>query len=257
MKVMVCCAGCFAADGNPLNAHIEWHEVNDQGAYLTTCPRGHTTVSVVQQQKFEVLFELGANALLDGYPGEAITRFASALERFFEFFINVISVKHSLAPEAFGTTWKELASSSERQYGAYLLVHLLHYGTPPSPNPEKMKPAGATGKTKDWKTFRNSVVHKGYIPLIAEALQYGELIYQFINAQITTLLETAGKAVQTATFRLIQEGASSFPEVSDYYSQTIALPGIVGILKGGTAKPFADALEEVRGYRHLMSLPAN
>lgn len=252
MKVMVCCGGCFQEDGHPLNAHTVWHEVNDRGAYLTLCPRGHKTISVVQQQKFEVLFELGANALLDDYPGEAIARFASSLERFFEYFIRVIAVKHSIDLEAVNGTWKEVAGSSERQYGAYLFFHLLHYGTSPQPNPEKMKPAGSRSQAQNWKAFRNSVVHKGYIPSTAEAMAYGELVYDFINGQVRTLLDTAGNDVGKATILLLQDGFQAFAEEGVVFNQTIALPGIVGILKGGSATPFFEALEEVRGYRYLM-----
>lgn len=253
MKVLVMCAGCFQEDGHPLNGHTAWHEVNDRGAYLTECPRGHKTISVVQQHKFEVLFELGARALLDGYPGEAITRFASSQERFFEFFIRVVAQRNEIAQAALKLTWQELANSSERQYGAYLMLHLLHYGTSVSPNPEKMKPAGATGNTKDWKAFRNSVVHKGYIPSTEEATQYGGLVYDFITSQVASLLSTAGESVQIASMNLIMEAADSFRDIEGpRYNQTMAIPGIVGVLAGTEARTFSEALEQVRVMRSTM-----
>ncbi|MFG0828190.1 hypothetical protein ACF8R6_07400 [Pseudomonas sp. CJQ_7] len=253
MKVLVMCAGCFQEDGHPLNCHTAWHEVNDRGAYLTECPRGHKTVSVVQQHKFEVLFELGARALLDGYPGEAITRFASSQERFFEFFIRVVAQRNQIAQAVMKQTWQDLVNSSERQYGAYLMLHLLHYGTSVSPNPEKMKPAGATGKTKDWKAFRNAVVHKGYIPSTEEAIQYGELVYNFITSQVASLMSTAGESVQTATMNLIMEAADSFRDVEGpRYNQTMAIPGVVGVLAGTEVRSFREALEQVRVMRSTM-----
>lgn len=253
MKILVMCAGCSREDDHPFNAHTAWHQINDRGAYLTKCPRGHTTVSVIQQHKFEVLFELGARALLDGYPGEAITRFASSQERFFEFFIRVIAQKNEIAQAALKLTWQDLANSSERQYGAYLMLHLLHYGASVSPNPEKMKPTGATGNTKDWKAFRNSVVHKGYIPSTEEAIQYGGLVYDFINSQVASLLSTAGDSVQIATMNLIMEATESFREVEGpLYNQTMAIPGIAGVLSGTETRTFSEALEQVRVMRLTM-----
>jgi hypothetical protein len=62
-------------------------EFRDDGRYEFTCPEGHTNVSSLQEQKFELLFEIGAFAIRDGYYREAVTSFASSLERFYEFFI--------------------------------------------------------------------------------------------------------------------------------------------------------------------------
>lgn len=62
-------------------------EVRDENHYALTCPKGHRNVVVLQQQKFEVLFEIGAHAIEDGYYREAVSSFTASLERFYEFFV--------------------------------------------------------------------------------------------------------------------------------------------------------------------------
>lgn len=58
----------------------------DNGRYVYTCNQGHTRTSVLQQDRFQLLFQIGIHAIVDGYPREAVADFASSLERFFEFF---------------------------------------------------------------------------------------------------------------------------------------------------------------------------
>jgi hypothetical protein len=51
--------------------------------------------------KFEVLFDLAANAIVDGYYREAIASFAASLERFFEFFVHVACLKQGVEEDVF------------------------------------------------------------------------------------------------------------------------------------------------------------
>jgi len=57
------------------------------------CSRGHKSAILLQSQKFEVLLESAANALIEGYTLEAASSLSSAYERFFEFAINVFCKK--------------------------------------------------------------------------------------------------------------------------------------------------------------------
>jgi len=58
----------------------------DHGDYEVKCEVGHVSLVNLDNLKFELLFELGINAHVDGYAREAVTSFASSLERFQEFF---------------------------------------------------------------------------------------------------------------------------------------------------------------------------
>ena len=52
-------------------------EFRDDGRYEITCPKGHSSFTIPQQQKFELLFDIGAYAITDGYYREAISSFTS------------------------------------------------------------------------------------------------------------------------------------------------------------------------------------
>jgi hypothetical protein len=94
MRLAITCMSCFQADGKPSDEAVSV-EMRDDGLYSVTCRRGHTTVTAIQEQKFEILFDIGAMALLDGYPREAVSSIASALERFYEYCIQVLWHRHT------------------------------------------------------------------------------------------------------------------------------------------------------------------
>src|SRR5690349_14819867 len=92
--------------------------VNDHGFYEVVCAKGHTTNYVLSQQHFETLFENGVHAIHDGYYREAISAFAAALERFYEFYVRLISRKNNIPQDEFEKGWKAVSKQSERQLGA-------------------------------------------------------------------------------------------------------------------------------------------
>jgi hypothetical protein len=138
------------------------------------CSRGHKSAVLLQSQKFEILLESAANALIEGYTLEAASSLSSAYERFFEFAINVFCKKSKVPKEAIDETFEQVSKQSERQIGAFLFLHLLVFG--------KHYPLN-----KKIPELRNRVIHQGYIPTPDEVIKLGELIYQEILA-ITNLL---------------------------------------------------------------------
>lgn len=54
------------------------------------CSHGHKTTTIVQNPKYEILFDIGANAIVDGYYREAVSSFTSSLERFYEYSIKIL-----------------------------------------------------------------------------------------------------------------------------------------------------------------------
>ena len=90
MRLLIPCMQCFqelgAQMGHP-NDECARVEICDDGKYEVTCTRGHKETVILQQQKFEILFEIGAHAIIDGYYREAVSSFAASLERFYEFSI--------------------------------------------------------------------------------------------------------------------------------------------------------------------------
>ncbi len=111
------CLRCEAE--KPERQYVVEAELRDDLAFDAQCPHGHKTLFVWEAQKFEILFEMGALALLDGYGREAISSFAAAQERFHEFCIKVFLTGNGVNRDEFIRTWKLVSSQSERQLGAY------------------------------------------------------------------------------------------------------------------------------------------
>ncbi|HHF3271850.1 TPA: hypothetical protein ACPJ2V_004637 [Vibrio diabolicus] len=113
--------------------------------------------------KYEILYDLGMNALGDGYTRESVSSFASALERFYEFFIKFQMVNTGITSELADQAWKTVSNQSERQLGAFTYLYLSSLGELP---PEL---------SSNDRGFRNKVIHKGYIPSVDEAIGFGRL----------------------------------------------------------------------------------
>lgn len=111
IRLSLFCDTCLKEDGNTKEAYDnlknhmngEEHylaEINYENLYEFICPRGHKSFRQLSEEKFVLLFDLGALALLDGYAKEAVSTFASAYERFVEYCIKVICISKS-AEDAF------------------------------------------------------------------------------------------------------------------------------------------------------------
>ena len=172
MKMPLICAECMHDDVASAN-FIASSELNDNSIYEVRCPKGHQSYVVLQQQKFELLFDIGACALLDGYHREAVSSFTSSLERFREFFIRASFLQNENTLNDIEEVWKQVAKHSERQLGAYVAVYMRECGTvPPLLNSKNIE-------------FRNNVVHRGKIPQRSESIAYGEAILEVIRPALS------------------------------------------------------------------------
>src|SRR5688572_21926828 len=125
MSLTTVCWPCSDTKGKKLRAYFQDVEIRDDNFYRSTCPAGHENLVVIQNQKFELLFDFGARALLDGYTREAVASMAAALERFYEFYLKVVCLKHGIADFDFKNSWKFVSAQSERQLGAFLFTYLF------------------------------------------------------------------------------------------------------------------------------------
>lgn len=252
MRLPISCMECFRVDGHPSDVAISV-ELRDDGLYTATCPKGHVTVTAIQEQKFEVLFDLGAMALLDGYTREAVSSIAASLERFFEYYVLVVSLKHGITYEQFRNAWNPISSSSERQLGAFLFIYLLENKKALEPLVLDAKPqldGRSRGDTPAWSTFRNNVIHKGYIPSEAEVIEYGNLVYQFIYRLIGELKVSAAGSMDKATFHHLARGhgAAGGQQVS-----TMSVPTLISLVRAqGAAPHLRDALPGLEKYRRWL-----
>jgi hypothetical protein len=169
MKLPIPCMKCgFPAEGEIPDFTLYSMPVCDDNLYRFTCKRGHRTTTVVQEEKFELLFEIAINAIADGYYREAVASSTSSLERFYEFAVRIILHFHSVNEGEFEKGWKQMRNQSERQMGAYIAAYLLHFkACPDLLNQKRVE-------------FRNEVIHKGRIPTRDESIDYVNSILELI-----------------------------------------------------------------------------
>jgi hypothetical protein len=150
-------------------------ELRDDLTLRGRCPKGHNMVHFLDAEKFEILFDLGIMALLDGYSREAGSSIAAAIERVHQFAIEVF-LQH-VEQAVFQSTWKELANDSKRQLGAFLMLYASAFGK---------KPPKISDKNVN---LRNKMVHKGTIPTRDEIMGYARDMYQYMVNTVTELRE--------------------------------------------------------------------
>lgn len=124
MRLPTTCSVCMMEMANGIEPSVMMVSPSDDGRYTFACERGHTGLTVLQQDRFQLLFEAGLHALIDGYPREAVADFASSLERFYEFYFRMHCRASGIARADEDKTWTVVASQSERQLGLYLSSYL-------------------------------------------------------------------------------------------------------------------------------------
>ncbi len=221
MKLPITCSQCMIDDVSSVRPFATV-EFRDDGRYEVICPKGHKSVAILQQQKFEVLFDIGAYAIGDGYYREAVSSFTSSMERFYEFFIQAVLLEKGVTQDIFEQTWKLVSNQSERQMGAFIFLYLQEFGTPPkllSENNSK---------------FRNEVVHKGKIPTRQEALDYGQAVLDVIRPILKAVKANYHKGVQKTVVNNLIKSRS---EVDKYTVSTLSMCTIISL---STAEPGHD-----------------
>ena len=161
----------------------------DGPCYEMRCPAGHTSLMVLGNPKYEILFQIGANAIVDGYYREAVVSFTSSLERFQEFAVQCLLSNSEVPEEKVEEARKRVAKQSERQLGAFIFLWLNRFLTLP--------PLLSDG---DY-SFRNKVVHDGMIPTRASTLDYGNKILRIIQSSMRLLKGMLSEAVLTVSYR--------------------------------------------------------
>lgn len=219
MKVHIVCLDCHFKNQV---FYSEMFEVADSGVYKMQCTNGHEVWATTQQFKFQVLFELGVRAIVDGYYREGVSSFIAALERFYEFYLEFQRERQGLSLDVFQSAWKPMSNISERQAGAFVFVYTFATGRSPLLLPNEST------------NLRNKVVHKGYIPKRTEAVAFGETVARIIQPVLNELV-SSDQAVMNKMVglhlnaKLVPPGARqatmSFPSFLDILNSPTPGPG--------------------------------
>ncbi|WP_326894600.1 hypothetical protein U8P73_36305 (plasmid) [Rhizobium beringeri] len=142
---------------------------------------------------FELLFEIGFQALVAGYPRAAIADFAASWERFQEFIFWIVSGRNQVAIDQINSAWKDVAAQSERQRGLFVGSYLSARGEVPPTLPRNMV------------ELRNDVVHKGRLASTEQALQYGGAVVDAMKPIMSWVLAEHGSIYDDYDFRAQQK----------------------------------------------------
>jgi len=229
--------------------------LRDDGLLSVNCSNGHATITAIQEQKYEILFDLAVMALLDGYPREAATGMAASLERFYEFSIKVLCAKRGIDDSKFRGAWKLVANQSERQFGAFVFAYLLESGAMPSTlddaKPKQIE--GQSWKSRQWKEFRNAVVHKGYIPSSSEVMAYGELVFNHLQELTIWLIENCAEAFREVA---ISHLSAAHAGAAGRVISTMSIPTLLSTTREGlSTRTYSEAVEELKKYKPRMHHP--
>ena len=165
---------------------------------LIKCSRGHDSMLMLQSLKFEVLLESGAAALAAGFTLEAAASFSAALERFFEFCTRTMLIHQGLSVSDIEPVFSGMTRQSERQLGAFLVLHRLVLRTAYTPNKKIIE-------------FRNAVIHKGQIPTPPEVEDFCTRVYSEVLRTTQALKASCAAAIQAVVSEDMKARATKLP----------------------------------------------
>lgn len=233
MKLLIPCTHCTLESGDVLVDDIVTVEFRDDGCYETICSMGHRSTTILQEQKFELLFDIGAFAINDGYYREAVASFTSSLERFYEFFIKAAYFEKDIDSAIVADSWKRVAKQSERQLGGFIVLYTNDFGK----NPPILNNADSR--------FRNDVIHNGKIPSRQEALKYGQTVLDLIQPMLLEVKEKYPKGVSQTVTEHIKKSIQGV----EGRRSTITIPTIVSINREPRDESIEQAIEKLQQRR--------
>ena len=197
MKILVTCMQCAMENiHNIPRVHVD---VRDDSVYEFVCSKGHKVVVTVQEQRFEILFDIGANAIVDGYYREAVSSFASSLERFYEFYIRAALAQNAITEAVSDSSWRLVKKQSERQLGAFIFLYTLL----------NLRSPTVLSETKT--AFRNSVIHEGKIPTRDEAVEFGQAVLDIVRPLLLEAKQNFPKGVEAVVLAHIRKASEDLP----------------------------------------------
>lgn len=211
--IYLSCPKCSEEIGYGKNP-VEYKVANDLGCLEYFCSNEHQNFVVVQNFDFEILLSMAIESMNDEYYRDAIFNFASALERCFEFVIELLFFEKGLDKKEYDTFWKNLENYSEAQFGAFTALYLNRFGL-------------VFNRNHNTAGFRNRVIHKGHIPNKAEAWEYGEYVVNAIHDIMEIVaLNIDKKIVADFTGKKLSDKCKNIKSNKDASMTTLSMPCI-------------------------------
>lgn len=150
---------CYQCNEEDRGDSIAIGEINSNLIAICECKNGHRFISGLMHELFDILYLSALDSFFNGSYSESVMSFTASLERTYEFFIKVTMLKEEITLESIDSFWKELKNQSERQIGAFCSQYLKVSKT-------------SWHLNTDMVSFRNNVIHKGYIATSDEVKKY-------------------------------------------------------------------------------------
>jgi len=218
MKINVHCLQCTEKEKGFVPGRVPF---SDDLVLEFACPNGHRTLISIQAHRFDALISVATDALIDECHMEAVSSFNSALERFYEFYLEYRALCSGLPVADYAKVWKLLSNQSERQLGAFILEFLLHKKHAPDLIHEKKLRPGIT-----CVQFRNNVIHKGYYPTYDEALSFGQHVLDFI----VPILEAMKQERPDIVVQMIRNQVADTEKARERRFRDGSFSGVYGLL---------------------------
>lgn len=232
MLIPVICPKCTTKEKmTPQWYQDSLRDVADNGYYKTKCTCGFEFLTIIQQQKFELLFQIGAYALKSGDPRGAVSSFASSLERCYEFIIRTILCHNDIHEFLVAEIWKQVSSQSERQLGAFIFLYTQQVG---------MKPEMLHHKKV---AFRNQVIHKGKIATRKEALDFGQAVLDIERSLLVQVKAHCDRAMRQVVLSQMNDCAQ---KEGDLPAITTTIPTIISLNYVVPEKTLEDSIADLK-----------
>ncbi len=245
------CLICEKETGAP-NFVFKQEVLNDEFCFLSTCSNGHKSITVLQNERFQLLFDMACNAYLNGDYKDSVANAASAVERFHEFFIKVVSLNPFTESQElyyqqynrFMKTWKNVDNQTERQTGGFLILYFCAF--------QALPPKYLDNNTSG---FRNKVIHKGYLPKQKESFEYLEKSYMYMIEIIDSLRAKYDESIVCLSLCENRIKAEKMNSVLNLPVQTFAANSVINL--NGTIKElrntnFETALKNYSDMKKMM-----
>lgn len=203
------------------------------------CSKGHKSIVQINHFHFDVLYQSALLSYMNEFYSESLMSFAASLERTYEFYIKISLLKKKVSIEKINLFWKELNNSSERQYGAFCIEYLANTGKPWKSNQKQV-------------TFRNKVIHKGYIANSHEVKIFAQYCLDQINkifdefsngyGDEISILKAEQVAISNSKIKIMQKENEINLLIKPNYGGRLKLD----IKKGTIIKSFDSALESLK-----------
>lgn len=251
MKVTILCTECFHENAVS-NFEYKNIDINDEGIFELECSHGHKTATLLQNEKFEVLFDMGELALQNGYKQEAVACFAASLERFHEWCVLVFLIRNNIDLKEYEKTWKLVKKQSERQLGSFYFLYLKEFKESPNEFKYKME-TYKNGKEKyDTINFRNNVIHNGYIPRYEQVLEYEKYLFEHIRKILIEIKKNYQECINKVSLYRQERIETLNPDNIKY--ATIGINTVLGLYTGESEyedKTFEDVVNNFRKSYNL------